>query len=412
MKKWLKVFGAMFILVSPVTQAIAQVTRDLEITSMDQVDTSSSIFPTVSYEIGEGDLPSEQIKIDPNSLFSDETYEMEEYYDEIVNQRGLSYDYMPKDNFRDITTYTSIYYYYYNPEYVELYAPINLIPGDLDDFQNLDLAEANLWDIYFKNNRGYHYMLTDDLYESFELSDIYTEEMMADMKANVMRIEYILEETDSNDTWYSEIERIYEEALKEYSSFARHYDKTVLEQVEPFYGFSEAVEQNEATDVLQATIQEAIDPLPDHIKHKIGYVGIVTREELPPSWNYTPIDAFATTGLDMFFSEDSQPSMALTYHELGHIIDFASKIMDNAASEEYNSFAQSEAFQAVFEAEWAEEGSYYNNLSEAFAQGFGAYALEYYQGQSMDEAGYEGFGLEGRPLTRKYFEQLFSDLEF
>lgn len=391
--------------------ASAQVTSSQTTNQSLDIENQSSEFPTVSYREEQAKLPSDGIVVDPDTLFSDQTLSLDQYYDEIVTQQQPPYSYQPKDYIRDLTTYTTLYIYYQQASEVEVLAPINLAPGQYEFFDNLQLANGNLWDILFKTRRVYHNALTDDIYEAFNLPNLYTPAMMADVTADKMRIDYILEQTDPDDPYYDQIEEVAELAEQSYTHFANHYNKQALDQVEPYYGLSDKVQASDLTDEIQATIEEALEPVPDHVKEKIGYIGIVARDELITSWNYSRIDAFATPEMNLFFCEDNPLSFGLFYHELGHIIDYASQIYENASSENYQSFSNSDEFIKVFEAEWDEEGSYYQTLVEAFAQGFGSYALEYYKDESMDEIGFKGYGLEGRPLTRAYFEQLFQDLD-
>lgn len=409
-KRLILLTTTLFLAFTPVTFVHGQVDSTIELSQVENVDTSTSIFPTVSYEIVEAERPSDQIEIDPDTLFSGEVYRLDDYYDEIIYEGGTTYGYMPKDNLRDITTYSTYYYYYSNPEYIELYAPINLHPDYMPDFNIADMAQGNLWDMSWKVNRNYMFVFTDDIYEAYDNSEIYSEEMMVDLKADLMRIEYFYDQVDENDPNYYSLNETYEEALVHYENYARRYDQYVLGEVEPFYGYGETVEQTPGTEALLEDIQLTLEPVPDSLMSKVGAIIVQDQYELPLGWDGSLIDAYAMTNMDMFFAEDLESNRGLTYHELGHLVDFSSMIYDGPASDTYNSFSNSEEFQEVYEAEWADDGSYYEDPKEAFAQGFGAYAMVHYQDYTIEEAGYVDFGLTGRPLTEAYFAQLFEDL--
>lgn len=394
----------------PLVQAQSSQTAD---TSSLPDDTSTSFLPTISYEIGEGEYPSDKIVIDSDSLFSNQTYLITDNYDQIVNQGDLVYHYMPKDHYRDITSYTTFYLYNDGTKQIQGLNPNNLSPDMNLPLQTIDLVNGNFWDITFKSNRGYMGQLTKDPFEAFDLSHLVSEETVADAKADLMRIEHILNNLSPQDSDHNQIEEIYDSAQRSYDSIAYHYDKLATDQIDPYYGISKAATDNQITQDMLTDLENAMEPVPDKLKQKVAYMGIINRGELMPSWNGSPIDAYATTDLNIFFAEDRMIQPAVVYHELGHIVDYASMIKENPETDydDRVSFSHSDDFQDIFEKEWQEDGSYYSTLDEAFAQGFGAYALEKYQNQSMEEAGFEGFGLDNRPLTRAYFEDLFKKLD-
>lgn len=414
-QKVLALLAALMMFSSAAPLAVPLVTaQEIAISSPEDImssDTATSVFPTVEFEVVEAELPSEQIQIDEATIYSDEYFDLTEYYDGIVMNNEGVYDYLPKDNFRDVTTHSDSYLYYTNPETLEIVLPINL-STDLLDIFNVDSLMTGIWvDMFFKNKRVYNYLYTDDLFEAYELNIVFTPEMLADMKANYSRALDIVANVPETDPYYSfAVDRL-EDIESEYENFEQRYNKAMLEDTSIEIEYSDEAVQNEESEESITVIEEALAPIPDHLKIRIPYVGIVSSYELPASWNYEPIDAFATPNLEMFFTDDHVVSPGLVYHELGHIVDFSMMLYEDASMETYLLPSLTDEWRDIFQAEWAEEGSYYNQEGESFAQAFGAYAIEYYQGTTMEEAGYDGYGLDGRPLSRAYFEQLFIDLE-
>ncbi|HJF17089.1 MAG TPA: hypothetical protein K8V19_05540, partial [Globicatella sulfidifaciens] len=80
------------------------------------------------------------------------------------------------------------------------------------------------------------------------------------------------------------------------------------------------------------------------------------------------------------------------------------------ALEEYKSFSDSDEWMSVHQAEWEEEGSYYHEPSESFAQGFAAYWIKKIEGTQTSDYGYENTDIADRPETEAYFEDLFAKL--
>lgn len=376
-------------------------------------DTDASVFDTVAYEIVDAELPSDRIVVDPASIYSENHLDLSEYYSEIVDQGLPAYHYLPSDNFRDITTYASAYLYYADVKSVEIIAPINNRVELLDIFP-LDQLIANLfYDVDFKNQQSYKMKLTDDLKEAYDLTVVYTPAMMADVKANVMRAEDIMANSgvSESDYSYTAAQDFMDQLYEAYDIFEKRYNNAVLARPEIEFIYSEEAEESAETEETMVLLEESMEYVPDHLKQRMHTVRIVAMSELPPSWDYSPIDAYATSNLDMHFSDFEVPSQGLVYHELGHVLDYATSIPEDVMHENIYSLSTSPEWEAVHNAEWAEEGSYYNSITESFAQAFGAYATEYYTGQTMEEVGYTEAGLESRPESRAFMEQVFKDFE-
>lgn len=375
-------------------------------------DTETSIFDVVQYDIVEAERPSDRIVIDESTLYSDNYVDLSEYYYEIVQDFNPPYEFMPKDNFRDLTTYIWYYIFYDTSQELEMLAPINISTDLLDIFELDNLLAALYTDITFKNQHGFLYNVTDDLIEAYHLRDDYfVPAMMADVKAIMLKAEDLMASADPSDYSYDSSLQYYEDIQYEYEVFERRYNNMLTED-DPVIemGLTEDATDGEIAQANLAMIEEYLQPIPDNLKRRLHYIGIASAYEMPTAWNYEDIHGFANHNLEMYFIDSDEVSPGLLFHELGHVIDFSAMIYPDALREDYNLLSLSPEWEEVFEAEWNEPDSYYAQAGEAFAQGFGAYALMYYHDLSMDDVRYVGSGLEGRPLTEAYFEELFQEL--
>ena len=164
---------------------------------------------------------------------------------------------------------------------------------------------------------------------------------------------------------------------------------------------------NGRTEKMKSTIEQVLNTIPTSLKSLIQSVTIVPQSDMPNSWNGTStIAAYATGRFELFFSQDTVANLGLIYHELGHLVDFSTVLYDQTLNNS-TQLSKTAEWQTIFNNEWNQAGSYYATELEAFGQAYGAYALNKYHNMSMNEVGYVGYGLEGRPETTTYFEKLF-----
>lgn len=375
-------------------------------------DTDSSNFHQVDYTIVDAELPSDRIVIDLDTLTSDTLYDLSEHYTHIVTNHGTIYEVMDKDNFRDATTYVSSYLYYAGDSRVEVLVPANMTPDMLAHFNASALINNLAYDIQFKADHMFNQEYTQDLYEVSELYQVYTPAMLADVKANKVRAERILAALEPGTQAYQDAELALANLNANYYSFITRYNNALTEGDLLTVEYSEDATVNGRTEKMKSTIEQVLNTIPTSLKSLIQSVTIVPQSDMPNSWNGTStIAAYATGRFELFFSQDTVANLGLIYHELGHLVDFSTVLYDQTLNNS-TQLSKTAEWQTIFNNEWNQAGSYYATELEAFGQAYGAYALNKYHNMSMNEVGYVGYGLEGRPETTTYFENLFSRLNY
>lgn len=378
---------------------------------LDLIDTETTVYPQSDYTIVDAELPSEQIEIDTETLFSTDELlpfaQTEELY-------PFTHFNAYKEHFRDIATYVS-YYIYYSSSLTDHYlvAPMNIVDEVIDLFSYSDLIAIQRLDINHKLRQIYFNEYTDDLIERYELKEVIPQTIYADAKASMLRAEELYSQVDPQSSDYELATETIEMAREEFSILTNKYNNGYLENPIINYYVSEELEDNDVLEENIAAIQEVVDTLPSELKRRLSNIYLLAEYEMPAS--STPgfsLHGFAKDDGTVYFVGDEIIYKNLIYHEFGHTLDFASYALLDWDEETEDSWSTQDDWQAIFEKEWADEESYYNSTIESFAEGFGVYALKYFLDEDPDLEAYPDSSLEERPETVAYFEQLFEELGY
>lgn len=378
---------------------------------LDTIDTESTIYPHSEYTLIDGELPSDQVSINKDTLFSSEELLPFAQTDEIYNFAHFN---AYKDSFRDIATYVSYYIYYSSAiEDHYLVAPMNIIDEVVDLYQYSDLIAMQRLDINHKLRQIYYNEYSEDLVERYELKQIIPTSVYADAKASILRAEELYSQVDSSSEDYELATDTIEMAREEFSILTNKYNNGHMEKPIIHYYISEELEDDEVLQDNIAAIEEVVETLPSELKRRLSNIYLLSEYEMPPS--ETPgftLHGFAKDDGTVYFVGDQPIYKNLIYHEFGHTLDFASYALLNWDEETEDSWSTQDEWQAIYESEWADEESYYNSTIESFAEGFGVYSLKYFLDEDPDLTAYPDSSLENRPETVAYFEELFETLNY
>ena len=379
---------------------------------LDSIDTETTVYPHSDYTIVEADLPSDQVEIDEATLFSED-----DLLPFSVTDQLYDYPYFNgmRDSFRDQATYINLYLYYsdaLSDHY--LVGPMNMNSDVMSIFQISDLIFAQTYDIDHKLRQIYFDGLTDELMERYQLKAYIPTSIYADSKASMLRAEALYQQIDSSDSDYDLATDAIEDARETFHILTTRYNNGMTkDKVTINLYVSEEVEDGETLQANIASIDEAIHSLPADVLRRLSNIYLLASWEMPAS--ETPgftLHGLAKDNGTLYYVGDELIYKNLVYHEVGHVVDFASHALIDWVNSERDSFSNQEDWTEIFEAEWADPESYYNSTLESFAEGFGVYALEYFLGESPDLDAYPNSSLENRPLTRDYFENLFETLNY
>ncbi|XJS10627.1 hypothetical protein ACF3NG_11025 [Aerococcaceae bacterium WGS1372] len=379
---------------------------------LDDIDTETTAYPHSEYSIIEAELPSDQVEIHEDTLFSQ---------DELLAfaQTDQLYDYPyfngELDTFRDLATYINAYLYY-SSDLSEHYlvAPMNMTDDIVNFFSYSNLIETQAHDIDHKLRQVYFNEMTDDLIERYQLKAYIPTSIYADAKASMLRAEELYIQIDSTDSDYGLATKALEDARDAFRILtARYNNGQASDMVTINLYVSEELQDDETLEANVETIEEVIHTLPSDVLRRLSHIYILSSLEMPAS----EVSGFNLHGLawdngEVYYIGDEIIYKNLVYHEIGHVVDFASHALMDWTNGEMDAFSTQEDWEEIFEAEWADEASYYNSTLESFAEGFGVYALEYFLGESPDPTAYPNSSLEDRPLTQAYFEELFEALDY
>lgn len=378
---------------------------------LDTIDTESTIYPHSEYTLIDGELPSDQVSINKDTLFSSEELLPFAQTDEIYNFAHFN---AYKDSFRDIATYVSYYIYYSSAiEDHYLVAPMNIIDEVVDLYQYSDLIAMQRLDINHKLRQIYYNEYSEDLVERYELKQIIPTSVYADAKASILRAEELYSQVDSTSEDYRLATDTIEMAREEFSILTNKYNNGHMEKPIIHYYISEELEDDEVLQDNIAAIEEVVETLPSELKRRLSNIYLLSEYEMPPS--ETPgftLHGFAKDDGTVYFVGDQPIYKNLIYHEFGHTLDFASYALLDWDEETEDSWSTQDEWQAIYESEWADEESYYNSTIESFAEGFGVYSLKYFLDEDPDLTAYPDSSLENRPETVAYFEELFETLNY
>ncbi|MGX7077938.1 hypothetical protein [Globicatella sp. HMSC072A10] len=412
MRKWTKLWLAAMTVVSlnaPALSVVNAETATVDETSFEvngqQFDLYESIYPQVEFEIGEGESIHDRIILNEDTLFAsvdDALY---------VSNPGSNFEFVNEitggKSYRDLSTFAWLYLIYDNGD-MQIVSPAVASTDLLDTFSLEELVEAQYQDINFKLHGSYLNHYTDDIYEMYHYTKNFSPQIIADAYADIRRAEILQEQDPSNPR----IQEILDDMYDSYNLLVERYDMSVSEDKDPYFEYFEGVEESSELGERESVIVEAFHKLPLDFQQRLARFGYMTHADINNIIDVGDFDlsAMAYPAREIHFSEEYEIEPVIIYHEMGHIIDYSSRVYKDPALEEYKSFSDSDEWMSIHQAEWEEEGSYYNDPSESFAQGFAAYWIKKIEGTETSDYGYENTDIADRPETEAYFEDLFAKL--
>lgn len=383
----------------------------IEDSILDTIDTETTAYTHSEYSLVEAELPSDQVEINEDTLFSQ---------DELLPfaQTDQLYDYPyfngVLDTFRDLATYVNLYLYY-SSEITDHYlvGPMNMTDDVVSLYNYSDLILTQVYDIDHKLRQVYFNEMTDDLVERYELKAYIPTSIYADAKASMLRAEELYAQVDSSDSDYELATDAIEEGREVFQILTQRYNNGMSDTVTLNLYVSEELKEDEVLQANIEIIEEAVHSLPGDILRRLSNIYMLTSWEMPAA----EVSGFSLHGLAMdngtlYFVGDEIIYKNLVFHEVAHTVDFGSHALTDWTTNEMDAFSTQANWEQIFEEEWADDESYYNSTMESFAEGFGVYALEYFLGESPDLEAYPNSSLEDRPQTRAYFEELFETLGY
>lgn len=380
--------------------------------SLVTMDTETTVYPHSEYFLVEAELPSDQVEINEDTLFNEG-----DLLPFAVTDQLYDYPYFngERGSFRDQATYINLYLYYsdaLSDHY--LVGPMDMNADVMGIFQISDLIMTQTYDIDHKLRQIYFDQLTDDLIERYELKAYIPTAVYADAKASMLRAEILYQQIDSSNNDYDLATTALEDAREAFHILTARYNNGMMEdKVTINLYVSQEVEEGESLEANVASIDEAIHSLPADVLRRLSNIYLLASWEMPASetLGFT-LHGLARDNGTLFYVGDELIYKNLVYHEVGHLVDFASHALTDWVNSEMDSLSTQEDWVQIFEAEWADPDSYYNSTLESFAEGFGVYALEYFLDESPDLDAYPDSSLEDRPMTREYFANLFETLNY
>lgn len=370
-----------------------------------EFDYYESIYPQTNFTLVEGESIRDRIQLDEETLFAsiDDALYVTNPGDDFVYVNDVT----GATSYRDLTTFAWLYLVYDNGD-MEIVSPAVASPELTDTFSIAELVEAQYQDVIYKTNGSFLSKLTDDMYEMYNFTKTFSPSIIADVYADIRRAEVLQQEDPDN----AEIQDFIDLMYNEYDLLVERYDISLSENPELRVELLEGVEESDEMTEKSDFVLDQFALLPLDFQQRLGRFGFMTHEDIN---NIIEVGDFDLNGMayptrEIHFSEEYDMEPVIIYHEMGHIIDYSSRIYRDPSLEEYQSFSQSEEWLAIHDEEWAEEGSYYDKPIESFAQGFAGYWVKEILGEELTDFGYEDTDITDRPATEAYFEELFATL--
>lgn len=370
------------------------------------IDTESTMYPTIKFEIVDAELPADRIVVDEASLYSDERLFVEAPGREEVYYHNFT----EPTTYRDYSTWLMYYVIYDNGD-MEMLHSINFTEEIGELYDELAFLNAHKEELLHKVTNDFVWPYAEDIDHLYELQAQFAPQLIADAKAAMMRAEAVYASISEDDPMYSSATDTIEQMKVGYSALMQRYNNRYSET--PSFNFfkSEELTDEAAADELIAMVEEVILTLPDDVQRRLSDFYFVPKWEITAVMEDSFIDAYAQpTGVIYFGDDITTDDIGLVYHEIAHIIDFEAYAPKSLEYEEFIRFSTNPEWQEIHEAEWVkpdETDYYYNDPIESFAQAFAGYTLEKYQGMQMSDVGYVDEDIADRPLSKAYFDAFF-----
>lgn len=370
------------------------------------IDTETSMYPTVSFEIVEAELPADRIVVDEASLYSDQLL----FVEAPAEEETYYHNYTEPTTYRDYSAWLMYYIVYPNGD-MEMLHSINYTDAILEIYDELAFLNAHREDLLHKVRNDYVSVYAEDLDQLYELQAQFAPQAIADSKAAMMRAENVYATIGEDNPNYSAATDIIEEMRVGYQSLIHRYNNRY--GATPTFNFHKSVELTDEalTDDLIVMVEDVIATLPDDIQRRLSDFYFVPKSEITAVMEDSFIDAYAMPTGMIYIGDDITPDdIGLIYHEIAHILDFDSYAPASLEYDEFIRFSTDPEWQTIHDAEWEQVDDseyYYNDPIESFAQAFAGYTLEKYQGLQMSDLGYENEDITDRPLSKAYFDSFF-----
>lgn len=408
--------GLALYLVVPLYLATAQTIFAQEIPATNEVaeflvhgeaiDTESTMYPTVSFDIVEAELPADRIVVDESTLYSDKLLFIESPGREEV----YSHNFTNPTTYRDYSAWPMYYLVYDNGD-MEMLHSINFTEKISDYYDVLAFLNAHKEELLHKVSNDFFWPFADDIDHLYELQGQFAPQMIADAKAAMIRAEAVYETIGEDDPYHYSATEIIEEMRVAYDALMQRYNNMYLATPAFNYYKSEDLYDETTADELIASVEEVVATLPEALQRRLSNFYFVPKYEVTYVMEDSFIDAYAMPTGVIYFGDDIEPDQkGLIYHEIAHIIDFNSYSPTSLEYEAFTRYSTNPDWQEIHDAEWynADDSEYYyNDPVESFAQAFAGYTLEKYMGMQMSELGYLDEDIANRPLSKAYFDDFF-----
>ena len=373
-----------------------------------ELDTESTMYPTISYQMVEADRPSDRVEVDESTIYSDELVvahgvEAEEQY---------THNYTEPQTYRDYS-YWPMYYLTYENGDLEVLAPINMSEQMAQYYTVTDFLSAQSEDLSHKLLSDFVHAFSEDPVEIYQLTKGYAPSILADAKGNLLRSEEYFGMISADDPLYAQAEEMIEDIRYKYHLLEGRYNNACGEELVYDFIVDEEVEDPARSEELMALIEETLATLPTDLKERLFEVKVVPQWKVDQVMERSDIKAYATPERQLHFSEKMFDDPALVYHEVAHILDFSVHMPTSLDYEEFTRFSTSDEWLAIHEAEWLDaedEAFYYNDPIESFAQAFAGVMMERIQGIQLSEENYVNTDIADRPMSQEYFDNLLETL--
>lgn len=385
----------------PATNEVAEFKVNEEV-----IDTESSMYPTVSFDIVEAEVPADRIVVDESSLYSDEFLFIEAPAEEEI----YYHNYTEPTTYRDYSAWLMYYIVYPNGD-MEMLHSINFTDAILEFYDELAFLNAHKEDLMHKVTNDFVWPYAEDIDQLYELQAQFAPQMIADSKAAMMRADKVYATIGEEDPNHASATEIIEEMRVGYNALMQRYNNRY--GATPTFNFykSEELLDEAVTDDLIVMVEEVIATLPDDIQRRLSDFYFVPKSEITSVMEDSFIDAYAMPSGVIYIGDDiTTDDIGLIYHEIAHVLDFDSYAPASLEYDEFIRFSTNPEWQTIHDAEWMQVDDsdyYYNDPIESFAQAFAGYTLEKYQGLQMSDLGYENEDITDRPLSKAYFDSFF-----
>ena len=372
--------------------------------------TESTLYPTISYELIDANLPADRVKIDASTLFSDDwaisdgDHEANAYYQNLLEL----------ETYRDYSIWP-MYILTYDSGDLAVLAPINMSEDLLEFYSVIELLDAQNEDLYHKLISDYMHAFSDDLDEIYHLSKGFPTSIFADGKANLQRAEAIFANIPEDDENYEQALSLMDQISFKYFVLEGRYNNACGADLYYDYFVYDNVEDQERASELVDFIDASLQKMPLDLQQRLFDIRVIRHDELSDRTEDENLMAKAYSERILYFSDQMEDDPTWVYFMVGQILDLSTYMPKDTFYEEYTSYSLADEWQTIHNNEWldeANEDAWTNDSFNSFSFAYAAYALQKYDDAQPSDFGHENMDLTERPETEAYFDDLFNRLSF